>query len=95
MTPLQLFRIWARRAPASDRTSAAVGAAIALALLVWLVIPVRHGDDASTALTTGTPTASGSVGETTPSVDSPAGSETAPTIGSGCRVSWPIHRRCV
>lgn len=39
MTPFQQFRLWGRRAPAIERATAAVAAALVLAVLCWLVVP--------------------------------------------------------
>lgn len=39
MTPLQQFRLWARRAPVLERLATAVGGLVLLGLLVWGVLP--------------------------------------------------------
>lgn len=39
VTPFQEFRFWARRAPVGERVFAGVAAALAIALLAWLLIP--------------------------------------------------------
>ena len=39
MRPFQAFRLWARRAPIRDRALAGGASLIALALLVWLMVP--------------------------------------------------------
>ena len=39
MNPFQVFRFWARRAPAGERTAAAVAAAAVLSLLIWVAVP--------------------------------------------------------
>jgi len=39
MTPCQEFRLWARRAPTSERASAGIATIVVLALLVWLLTP--------------------------------------------------------
>src|SRR5207245_858137 len=47
VTPFQQFRLWARRAPVGERVSAALAASVALALLVWVLVPVtRHSNGA-------------------------------------------------
>ena len=45
MTPFQEFRLWTRRASTGERTTAAVGAVVMLALLAWLMVPVDSSDD--------------------------------------------------
>jgi hypothetical protein len=51
MTMLQLFRLWARRAPLGERIAASIGAALALALIGWLVVPSSNATtDAAAAL---------------------------------------------
>ena len=42
MTPFQQVRLWARRAPAGERVTAAVGAALVLAVLCWLLVPAHQ-----------------------------------------------------
>lgn len=39
MTMLQLFRLWARRAPAGERAGAVAGIAAAVAVIIWLADP--------------------------------------------------------
>jgi hypothetical protein len=39
MTILQLFRLWARRAPIAQRVSALVGAGLVVAVVAWLLVP--------------------------------------------------------
>ena len=39
MTPVQEFRLWARRAPTGERVAAGVAAATVIALLAWLLAP--------------------------------------------------------
>ena len=39
MTPFQAFSLWIRRAPTSQRASAAAATALVLALFVWLIVP--------------------------------------------------------
>src|SRR5947209_274981 len=39
MSPFQAFRYWLRRAPVSERVISGLAAAVALALLSWLLIP--------------------------------------------------------
>lgn len=59
MRPFQEFRYWTKRAPGSERAATAVAAAVALALLVWLLVP---GDDDSETLAAigGAPVSEGS-----------------------------------
>jgi hypothetical protein len=44
MTPFQQFRLWARRAPANERVSAALATIVVLSLLVWVLIPTGGGN---------------------------------------------------
>lgn len=53
MTPFQEFRLWARRAPSSERVFAGVAAAIVLALLAWLLVP-ETADDSDEFVSAGT-----------------------------------------
>ena len=47
MTPFQQLRYWARRAPNPQRLAAAVGAAVVLALLGWLMVPSSDDGNAT------------------------------------------------
>lgn len=42
MTPFLQFRLWARNAPASERTTAALVALVVLGLLVWAAVPTGN-----------------------------------------------------
>jgi hypothetical protein len=97
VSPLQEFRVWARRAPASERAGAAVAAAVVVAVLGWLLVPA--GDTSSTNLaaaqagspgssaipsTAGGPATGGATSTTSgslPAIGSSGGA--APTAGSG------------
>lgn len=86
MRPFQEFRLWARRAPARERVTASVAGLIAIALLVWLVVP--DSDDSSTdvAVLGDSPGAPG--GSTTGATDGTApgaagGGAAAPVAGAG------------
>src|SRR5439155_5005185 len=43
MSPFQEFRFWLRRSPASERVTAGLGAALAVAVLALLLVPGKHG----------------------------------------------------
>ncbi len=45
MTPFQELRRWARRAPTTQRAMAGVASLVAMALLVWLLVPAGGDDD--------------------------------------------------
>jgi hypothetical protein len=99
MTPFEQFRIWLRRAPAGERIGSGIVAAVVLALLAFLVIPVTQSDgDEETqdvaAATSGetTSTIAGQpavTGPEAPSADGTIAGATGPTgavTGSGTRV---------
>ena len=89
MTPFQTFRLWCRRAPLVQKTTAATAAMTVLAALVWTVVPASpHSAPASSSLggstngsqalgtttTTAAGTAAGPVTTTTPaSTPTPSG----------------------
>lgn len=92
MTMLQLFRLWVRRSPLGERVSAGVGAAMALALLIWLVSPDSASGVAgkldAASLQTGAANggaANGSVAGPTgaASVSGPTGVTTGPAVVGG------------
>jgi hypothetical protein len=99
MTPFQEFRLWARRAPANERAFAALAAAVALTLLIWVLIPsggsggfkstfpgtAAGAAPAATTAATATGTTSGITGGTTGGsiAAGTAGGVTAPTGTSG------------
>jgi hypothetical protein len=78
VTPFQEFRLWARRAPTSDRVSASIAAAVVLALLVWVAIPGT--DRPATALGVGVGAAQGSAST---AGGAGAGPHTNTTAGTG------------
>jgi hypothetical protein len=80
MTPFQQFRLWARRAPATERVAAAIGAALALAVLGWLIVPPRSQTAANLATFGGT---SGSVTSANPTT----GSKVPPAFGQDSTAS--------
>jgi hypothetical protein len=43
MRPFQEFRLWARRAPASERVSAGVATLVVVVLIAWLLVPDSDG----------------------------------------------------
>src|SRR3954454_4240829 len=51
MTPFQVFRLWARRAPRGERAFAAVAAAVVLALLAWVLRPATSTESAAVGFT--------------------------------------------
>ena len=53
MTPFQQFRLWARRAPVGERVAAAVAAAVALSLLVWVLVPASNHPSGALAVGAG------------------------------------------
>jgi hypothetical protein len=63
MTVFQQFRLWARRAPVAERATAFLGAALAVAVLVWLVIP-PNPHHAATNVAVGAGSNSGTGGPT-------------------------------
>lgn len=79
MRPFQEFRLWARRAPLGERVAASVAGLLAMALVVWLVIPER-GDSSRTAVAVagGAPTGTG----TGPATDTSAAPGTEGATGS-------------
>jgi hypothetical protein len=87
MTPFEQFRIWLRRAPAGERVGSAMVAAVVLALLAFLVVPVTQGgDDAE-----GADVAVAATGETTTTLagqtavtgpEAPSADGSSPVVGS-------------
>ena len=75
MSPFQEFRLWVRRAPGSERIAASLGAIIAVALLVWLLVP---GDDNSSSLVDAGSTPAGAT-----SGGTGAGDATGAGVGTG------------
>ncbi|MFN2539856.1 MAG: hypothetical protein ABR549_17125 [Mycobacteriales bacterium] len=63
MTPFQELRFWLRRAPAGERTAAAVAVSLVVAVLVWVLVPATAstpntlatdpGETSTTGATTG------------------------------------------
>lgn len=89
MRPFQQFRLWARRAPLSERMLAALAAATALAALIWLAVPPVHtsssrvgvgnGASSSSVSEPGGSSASGSFQQS--GSNSAGGSASSPTGG--------------
>jgi hypothetical protein len=79
VSPFQEFRLWLRTSPASERAVAGIGAALAVALLAWLLVP--GSSDSSAGVAAG-PAAASSVGAAgsgpaTTAVTTPTGGVTA------------------
>src|SRR4051794_37185025 len=92
MTPFQEFRLWARRAPANERISAAVATAIVLALLVWVLIPSSTGSNSASAFPGSTSSDAGTTGSTSstaPGTSSAPGKATGPGAAGGPGASVP------
>jgi hypothetical protein len=71
MRPFQEFRFWARRAPLSERVTAAVAALVAVALIAWLLVPDRDDSAGEDVFASGSDVAAG------------AGSGSSDTTASG------------
>jgi hypothetical protein len=81
MTPFEVFRLWLRRAPTTERTASAVVGAIVLSLVVFILLPVTTNDDSDpdgTAVTSGGPISAAGQQEATPAVTE-GGIEAAPS----------------
>jgi hypothetical protein len=95
MTPFQEFRLWARRAPAGERGAAAVAAALALAVLAYVLVPDSSAGDKDALATqfgtpsgsttgqgtTGSTTGQGTTGTTTGTTTGGTGTTTGTTTG--------------
>jgi len=80
MTPLQEFRLWMRRAPIGEKFAAGMAAAVVIAVLAWLLVPVSDTADTVSAF----PSSSTSGGSTTGSGPTPSAAATgAAAITSG------------
>ena len=79
MTAFQQFRLWGRRAPLGERIAAAVGAALAVAVLAYLVVPASP-QSSSTLLQS--PDTSSVTGSTATTGSSQTSSTTGTTTGS-------------
>jgi hypothetical protein len=90
VTPFQQFRLWARRAPVSERVSASIAAAVVLALLVWVLVPASTNKSSGALRTVsgnGATSGAGSSTATTAAGNTAPGAATAAsgvaTNGSG------------
>ena len=83
MTPFQVVRLWARRAPFGERLAAASAAAVVIALLAWLVVPGSgSGSAGSAALLQSTPGAA-ALSTPGPRITSPPAAAGHPLTGGG------------
>ena len=92
LTPFQVFRLWARRAPTGERLAAAMASVLILALLVWVLVPTSGADsdalstDTAVALPTGgtaAATAEGAKGAVGVPARNPARGQSGPAVGAG------------
>ena len=87
MRPFQVFRVWARRAPLTQRAGAGIAAVIVVALVGWLLVPddEQSSDSVSTfGDTTNTTLSSGEPGVGAPGdASSPDGSSDGGSTSSG------------
>jgi hypothetical protein len=83
MRPFQVFRLWVKRGPATERAAASAVALLVVALLAWIVVPSSEGDAQDVTAAGGSGT--GGVG-VTDGVSGPAasggGSATANAAGN-------------
>lgn len=59
VTPFQQFRLWARRAPAAERVSAVLGAALVVTVVAWLLVPPGDRSSGGSGLAAGGGTGAG------------------------------------
>jgi hypothetical protein len=98
MTPFQQFRFWLRRAPAGERSAAAMASALVLTVLVWVLLPssgagtpsslatdVNGGSTGTTGASTTETGATGTAGGTGP----PTGTSGAAALGATGIVRGP------
>jgi hypothetical protein len=84
MSPFQEFRLWLRRAPAAERASAGVAAAVVFAVLIWVLIPSSASGGGQSTLGFGgaLPSNGSGTGGTGPAGPN-AGAATGPGTGLG------------
>ncbi|MFN2537061.1 MAG: hypothetical protein ABR549_02780 [Mycobacteriales bacterium] len=83
MTPFQEFRYWIRRAPAGERSAAAMAGALALVVLVWVLIPSSSTGTPSSLATDFGGSSTGTTGTSAPGTSTTGtGGTTAPTTGT-------------
>jgi hypothetical protein len=83
MSPFHQFGLWARRAPAGERAVAALGAALALGLAVWLVVPESNRATTSAATLGASQPVAGATSAAAPTLASTA----APLAGGPASLS--------
>jgi len=84
VTPFQEFRLWLRRAPGPERAAAGVAAVLALAVLVWELVPTTQPSSTGGYPTSlGVTSSSGNSASSAGATAGGAGGGTAPPSGAG------------
>lgn len=83
MRPFQEFRLWARRAPVSERVTASVAMLIVVVLVGWLLVPERDDDADSALLASGPGVTAGSGASATTVAPGGAGDGATGTANTG------------